>query len=798
MRKHQSDMASSIFLLGLLCLCFKAVHSASVQLSKTGWTATSDSSQTGNEAAKAIDGDSSTIWHSAYSPVDPLPNWIAIDMKQNYVVNGLTYQPRQDVSGNGRIGQHKIELSTDNTTWVQVAIGTFNNDANTKTTTFLNRPARYVRLTALSEAQSSANQWTSAAEINVLADVKYTSRSGWAVAVDSQETSAEADQGTNAIDGNTASIWHTQYSSTVAPLPHWFRIDQGTTVAVAGLSYIPRPSGSNGRIGKFTVQASNDSTTWTQVASGTWPDDGNEKSATFTARARYFRLNALTEAGNRGDWSSAAEINLIDASPPAYAAASPSKGLWTNTVNFPLVPAAAAMLPNGKVLLWSAFARDSFGGSNGYTQTATWDPTTGFSTQMTVSNTNHDMFCPGISLDFNGRVVVTGGSNAAKTSIYDPTANSWIAAPDMKVARGYQSTATCSDGRVFNIGGSWSGGEGGKNGEIYDPSSNTWSLIQNAFVSPMLTADRAGVYRADNHGWLFGWKNRTVFQAGPSKAMNWYNTVGAGSVTGAGNRGTDGDAMNGNAVMYDATNGKILTAGGAVNYQTDEARTSAFVITIGAPNTNPTVSATTSMSFARGFANGVALPDGSVFVTGGQSHVEPFTDTTAALTPELWNPSTGKWTQMNPMAIPRTYHSTALLLPDATVFNGGGGLCGTCGVNHFDAEIFVPPYLLNSDGTRRTRPSISTVATSVKIGGTLSITTGGAVSSFSLIRFGTATHTVNTDQRRIALAITGNGTLYTATLPTDAGVALPGYWYLFAIDSTGTPSVAKVVKVTLT
>lgn len=65
----------------------------------------------------------------------------------------------------------------------------------------------------------------------------------------------------------------------------------------------------------------------------------------------------------------------------------------------------------------------------------------------------------------------------------------------------------------------------------------------------MLTADAAGVYRADNHGWLFGWKNGYVFQAGPSKAMNWYGTTGTGSQASAGLRAADADSMDGNAVM---------------------------------------------------------------------------------------------------------------------------------------------------------------------------------------------------------------------------------------------------------
>jgi galactose oxidase len=798
-------MARLSFLL-LACSLFGSVVPASIAINRAGWTVSADSQQTGNEAVNAIDGNPNTFWHTQYTPsVAQLPHAITIDMKQSYLVTAVSYQPRQDGSSNGNIGQHKIELSTDGTNWGSpVVIGAYVNDAETKKSTFVPKPARYVRLTATTEAQGANNQWTSAAEINVFRVASYLDRTAWSVSADSQETAAESDTVAKAVDGNSMTFWHTQYSGTVAPLPHRFQIDQGSVKAVGGFSYLPRPAstGSNGRIGQYNIQVSNDSSTWSQIAAGTWADDATEKVVAFQTSARYFRLNALSEAGNHGNWSSAAEINLIDGSNAfTYTPPSPSKGLWINTVDFPIVPAAAAVLPNGKVLLWSAYRIDTFSGGTGLTQTAIFDPTTGISTQRTITNTQHDMFCPGISVDFNGRVIVTGGNDAAKTSIYDPTADAWTAGPNMQIARGYQATATCSDGRIFNIGGSWSGGTGGKNGEIYNPTTNTWSLLSKALVAPMLTADAQGVYRADNHGWLFGWKNGFVFQAGPSKAMNWYGTTGDGSVTSAGTRSTDGDSMTGTPVMYDAVNGKIFACGGAPNYQTNAARNNAYLITIGTPNTTPTVSQLSSMAFARGFHNSIVLPDGTIFVTGGQAWVEPFTDDTAALTPELWSPSSQTFTQMNPMSIPRTYHSVGLLLPDATVLNGGGGLCGVgCATNHWDAEIYVPPYLLNSDGSRKTRPVISsTSVSSIKVGGSFTATTNGAVSSFSLIRLGTATHTVDTDQRRIALTPTSSsGTTYTLTVPSDSGVALPGYWYLFAIDSSGTPSVAKIIKVTLT
>ena len=359
--------------------------------------------------------------------------------------------------------------------------------------------------------------------------------------------------------------------------------------------------------------------------------------------------------------------------------------------------------------------------------------------------------------------------------------------------------ATLSDGRIFVIGGSWSGELGGKNGEIFNTTTNAWTLLPGCLVAPMLTDDSQGVYRQDNHGWLFGWKNGYIFQAGPSKAMNWYSTTGTGGQVGAGVRGTDADAMNGNAIMYDAVAGKILTVGGAPDYQDNNATSNANLITIGTPGQAVTVQSLQPMSFTRAFHESVVLPDGTVFVTGGQPYPVPFTDSGWVAIPELWNPTTLKFTQLNPMAIPRTYHSWALLLPDATVINGGGGLCGAgCATNHFDAQIFRPPYLFTSSGALATRPVINSVSsTSVPVGGKFTINMNSAVTSFSLIRFGSNTHTVNTDQRRIPLTTTASGNTYTATLPTDPGVALPGYYMLYGINSAGVPSISTTILITI-
>ena len=168
--------------------------------------------------------------------------------------------------------------------------------------------------------------------------------------------------------------------------------------------------------------------------------------------------------------------------------------------------------------------------------------------------------------------------------------------------------------------------------------------------------------------------------------------------------------MNGNAVLYNV--GQILTVGGATAYQDAgtavdvQATRRAYTINIsGGPHKPVVVHRTPNMAYARAFSNSVVLPNGEVLVVGGQQHPQTFTDTGAVLSPELWNPKTGKFTIMAPELIARTYHSVALLLPDGRVFSGGGGLCGNgCTANHPNGQIFSPPYLFNANGTARRRP----------------------------------------------------------------------------------------------
>lgn len=260
--------------------------------------------------------------------------------------------------------------------------------------------------------------------------------------------------------------------------------------------------------------------------------------------------------------------------------------------------------------------------------------------------------------------------------------------------------------------------------------------------------------------------------------------------------------------MYEP--GKIFSAGGAPDYTDSDATTRAHITTINNPNQLAAVERVADMAYPRGFANAVVLPDGQVLVTGGQRRSLVFTDTDGILQAEIFNPATKTWKTLAAEAVPRNYHSVGLLLPDGTVFSGGGGLCyvgqpgassANCDktVDHADGQIFSPPYLFKADGTAATRPVISTLsATTVKVGAKLTASVNMTNSKLVLVRIGSVTHSVNSDQRRIPLtSVTISGSSYTATLPADSGILIPGYYYLFAVSSTGVPSVAKTVRITL-
>lgn len=118
---------------------------------------------------------------------------------------------------------------------------------------------RYVKLEELSEVNGQV--WASMAEFNLVdAGGKNLPRAGWTASADSSET---IDNPGNAIDGNPASLWHSQWDGASPPPPHSFIVDLGAPAVVRGFRYLPRQDRvSNGTIARFRFYTSNDGLQW--------------------------------------------------------------------------------------------------------------------------------------------------------------------------------------------------------------------------------------------------------------------------------------------------------------------------------------------------------------------------------------------------------------------------------------------------------------------------------------------------------------------------------------------------------
>lgn len=88
------------------------------------------------------------------------------------------------------------------------------------------------------------------------ADGNPLSATGWTIAsVDSEETEKEDGSAGNAIDGQTANFWHTQWGSASPNHPHSLIIDLGKLETIGGFRYTPRQGneGVGGRIKDYRV-----------------------------------------------------------------------------------------------------------------------------------------------------------------------------------------------------------------------------------------------------------------------------------------------------------------------------------------------------------------------------------------------------------------------------------------------------------------------------------------------------------------------------------------------------------------
>lgn len=276
------------------------------------WSLLSVSSEESvGSALKAFDNIASTYWHTKWSGTsDPYPHYISINLGAKYVLSGVGYLPRQDYT-NGRIKDFDIFASLDGINWQYVRSGVGKDDKIERTYGFNPIVAQYIKIYAKNACNGS--NYAGAAEIRAYGtayvDEPEISKTSWSIkAFDSQQSGSPA---TNLIDGNVATMWHTQYNPTTVTYPHYVEIDLGGTYQLSKFRFLPRQDYVNGRIAKYSIFISEDGVNWGDtVAAGVWDNTIAEKVVYFpTTSGRYFKLLALSEV-NSNAWASGNEIYL--------------------------------------------------------------------------------------------------------------------------------------------------------------------------------------------------------------------------------------------------------------------------------------------------------------------------------------------------------------------------------------------------------------------------------------------------------------------------------------------------------
>ncbi len=460
-------------------------------------------------------------------------------------------------------------------------------------------------------------------------------------------------------------------------------------------------------------------------------------------------------------------------------------GEWSELIDWPHIPVGSANLPDGRLLTWTSNLPDTFPVGREYSYAVTWNPKTNELTK--VPNISHDMYGGRSAILSNGSILVCGGRNATtKISIFNYQSNTWELIEPMERGRAFPITVALPSDKVF-IG---SGLTTSDFPELWSEQQGWRSLIEVDMSSSLYNNDQ-------KH--LFPWTAVQLTPAGKifylSSNLNMNNI----EYNGLGQKRSynplfNGFSNKGTSVAFEE--GLLLLSGGDKNLNNTASTNRTFVINLN--KEKPTINKSIPMNFPRKYHNNIVLPDGKLLVVGGNASGLKFSDSGSIMPTELWSSKTEEWQLAASIKAPRNYNSILSLLADGRVLSAGGGLCRNCSANHMNAQIFSPPYLFTTKGNMATRPVIMNAPILEKPGGQFTVKTSLAISKFSLIRLSSIANRSSTDQRYLNIAfklIKEN--VYKLKLPTNPNILTPGYYWLFALNPSGVPSIAKTIKISL-
>ncbi len=590
------------------------------------------------------------------------------------------------------------------------------------------------------------------------------------------------------------------------------------------------------------------------------PRHAAEHAAQRRGLRRWQRLSPAGRQRARDDARRAAARSIGPADPADQV------GRWSpTTIPFPNWPINTVVLPTGKVAYWGRAALGTgFGGGRDNTGLFyVWDPATG----QTVAHPPPDvffdrngdgvedewgpapLFCSGQSLLASGELYAAGGNRFAPwthesgdgsynpeyagwwgTYSFDPWSEQWTIQPRMEHGRWYPTQVQLPDGRIAITQGYDEDGHGTDNDtmEIFTPHPDRGGVGSLRTV-PAGYRNTAGFYphmqvvpggnvllagpgqhdsalldpaRLDDPTSGAAWTQRgssSRFRVGSSAALLPPAAPGQGSeklMLVGGYRGEDVDASGVERAtpVVETTNVQAGSPGWRSGQPGEPPN-----LNVGRANGNLVQLPTGGFAFlggAAGFQRSSAGPQASN-ATDGQQQLKRV---------ELWDPGTSAW-RLGPASRKwRSYHSTAVLLPDGRVLSAGDdywGMDDTPQLGYADpqdhGEIYEPAYLFDGDQPAP-RPQVTHGPAAVRWGAGFGLriaeVAGRPIARVTLVGPPAVTHGLDMNRKFAELRITervpGQGVNVVA--PAGADLAPPGWYMLFAIDAAGTPAIAHWVQ----
>jgi hypothetical protein len=461
----------------------------------------------------------------------------------------------------------------------------------------------------------------------------------------------------------------------------------------------------------------------------------------------------------------------------------------------------AGLLRTGNVLVFG-YADESMEES----ESRVLNPVTGALTEP--GHTPHS-FCSGHTFLSDGRLLIVGGHfhDLKSLSTFDPGTSEWTHIGTMEESRWYPTCCPLSGGRVLTVAGT--GGVGGTEApvnntiQIYDPASGIGARkpIPTPFSShfssdaPLIDTYPLTIFLPSGKVLVH---SRIATRFFDPATEEWDTTDLRAQFTFGRTYPGQGNGILLPLVPESEYRARVLVVGGCGDlynriWHGIPATNTVEILDLG--DTSPAWRFTTPMSFGRVMCDSVLLPDGTVLVLGGSSGGAAVIAATPVLPVELFDPASETWLVLASLQVPRLYHSTAILLPDARVLVAGKDGPLNPFPYHYPehrVEIFSPPYLF-----RGPRPAIESAPGEISYDQefAVGVSSARAISSAVLLRPETTTHSVHMDQRMIGLRIAqrANGQLRLVA-PPNSNIAPEGYYMLFLLNHQGVPSVARFVR----